>query len=70
MTDTDIIVLSGIFNVILVIHNYIMHRRYDALGALFGKTIMIMGAIADGKARPERDKDGNIRMKDLRNETN
>lgn len=69
MTDTDIIVLSGIFNVILVVHNYIMHRRYNALGELFGKTIVLVGAIADGKAIPKRDSEGNIRIKEVKNET-
>lgn len=67
MTDTDIIVLSGIFNVILVVHNYIMHKRYEALCMLFAKTVRLIGAIADGKAMPERDKDGDIRIKEKTN---
>jgi glutamate mutase epsilon subunit len=30
----------------------------------------LMGHIADGKAMPKRDSKGEIRIKDLRNETN
>lgn len=68
MTDNDILVLSVIFNVVLVFHNWLMHKRYDRLGELFGKTVVLMGAIADGKAMPKRDSKGGIHIKDLRNE--
>lgn len=70
MTDNDILVLSVIFNIVLVFHNWLMHKRYDRLGELFGKTVVLMGAIADGKAMPKRDSKGDIHIKDLRNETN
>ena len=70
MTDSDILALSVIFNVILVFHNWLMHKRYDALGNLFGKTIQLMGAIADGQAMPYRDKEKNIRIKEVKHETN
>jgi hypothetical protein len=70
MTDTDIMVISILFNVILLFHNWLMHKRYETVGTLFAKTIHIMGAIADGKAMAQRDSKGEIRIKDLRNETN
>lgn len=70
MNDTDVLVISVIVNVVLVFHNWLMHKRYDALGELFGKTIHLMGAIADGKAMPYRDKEKNIRIKEMKNETN
>lgn len=70
MTDNDILVLSVIFNIVLVFHNWLMHKRYDRMGELFAKTVHLVGAIADGKAMPQRDNKGEIRIKDLRNETN
>lgn len=69
MTDFDIVVLSIFFNVILLFHNWLMHKRYDRMGELFAKTVYLVGAIADGKAMPQRDSKGEIRVKDLRNET-
>ena len=68
MTDTDIMILSILFNIILLFNNWLMHKRYEALGELFGKTVMLVGAIADGKAMPKRDSEGNICIKDLRDE--
>lgn len=70
MTDTDIMILSIFFNAILLFNNWLMHKRYEAVSMLFGKTVFLMGAIADGKAMPQRDSKGEIRIKDLRNETN
>jgi hypothetical protein len=61
-------VLSILFNIILLFNNWLMHKRYEALGELFGKTVMLVGAIADGKAMPKRDSKGDIRIKDLRDE--
>ena len=66
MTDSDILALSVIFNVILVFHNWLMHKRYDKLGELFGKTVYLVGAIADGKAMPYRDKDKNVRIRETK----
>ena len=68
MTDSDIMTLSVIFNIILLFHNWLMHRRYNSLGELFGKTVNIMGYVADGKAAIKRDSKGDIHIKDLRNE--
>lgn len=68
MTDSDIMMLSIFFNVILLFNNWLMHKRYEALGELFGKTVVLVGAIADGKVKPQRDSKGDIRIKDLRNE--
>ena len=70
MTDTDIMVLSIFFNVILLFNNWLMHKRYNLLGELFAKSVILMGAIADGKVQPHRDSNGDIHMKDLRDETN
>lgn len=70
MTDNDILVISVIFNVILVFHNWVMHKRYETLGQLFGKTVMLVGAIADGQAMPYRDREKNIRIREVKHETN
>jgi hypothetical protein len=70
MTDSDIMILSLFFNTILLFNNWLMHKRYEALGELFGKTVVLVGAIADGKAMPKRDSEGNIRIKEIKNETN
>lgn len=69
MTDNDLLILSIFFNVILLFNSWLMHKRYNLLGELFAKTVMLVGAIADGKAMPQRDSKGEIRIKDLRNET-
>ena len=68
MTDSDIMILSLFFNIILLFNSWLMHKRYNTLGELFGKTVLLVGAIADGKAMPKRDSEGNIRIKDLSNE--
>ena len=68
MTDSDILAISVIFNIILVVHHWVMHKRYEALGHLFGKTIQLMGAIADGEAMPYRDREKNIRIKEIKHE--
>ena len=70
MTDTDIMILSIFFNIILLFNNWVLNKRHALLNELFGKTINIMGAIADGQAAVKRDSTGEIRIKDLRNETN
>jgi hypothetical protein len=70
MTDTDIQYLSLGLNIILLVNNYIQVKRYESLYQLFGKTIQLVGAIADGKAMPKRDSEGNIRIKEIKNETN
>lgn len=70
MTDSDIMVLSILFNIILLFNSWLMHKRYNLLGELFAKSVVLMGAIADGKVKPHRDSKGEIRIKDLRNETN
>lgn len=70
MTDQDIMILSIFFNIILLFHNWLMHRRYETINELFGKTVVLVGAIADGKAMPKRDSEGNIRIKEVKNETN
>ena len=70
MTDSDILALSVIFNVILMFHNWLIHKRYDKLGELFGKTIQVIVAVADGQAMLYRDKDKTIRAKEMKNETN
>ena len=67
-TDTDYIAISVIFNIILVFHNWLMHKRYEALTLLFGKTVGLVAAIADGKVMPKRDSNGDIRIKDVDNE--
>lgn len=69
MTDSDLLILSIFFNIILLFHNWLMHKRYDRMGELFAKTVHLVGAIADGKAMPKRDSKGEIRIKDLRDET-
>jgi hypothetical protein len=68
MTDSDIMILSILFNIILLFNNWLMHKRYEALGELFAKSVILMGAIADGKVKPQRDSNGDIHMKDLRDE--
>ena len=68
MTDSDILALSVIFNVILVFHNWLMHKRYDKLSELFGKTLILVGAIADGQAMPYRDKDNAVRIREMKRE--
>ncbi len=70
MTDTDAMVVSLVLNVLLIIHNYILHKRFELLARLFAKTVSIISAIADGKAMPKRDSKGEIHIKDLSNETN
>lgn len=69
MTDNDLLILSIFFNVILLFNNWLMHKRYEAIGALFTKTVGLVAAIADGKAMPQRDSKGEIHIKDLRDET-
>lgn len=66
MTDSDIMVVSIILNCILLFHNWVMHKRFEAVSMLFGKTVFLVGAIADGKAMPQRDSKGEIRIKDLK----
>ena len=68
MTDTDIMMLSIFFNVILLFNSWLMHKRYNLLGELFAKSVVLMGAIADGKVKPQRDSKGDIHIKDLRDE--
>jgi hypothetical protein len=68
MTDTDIMMLSIFFNIILLFNSWLMHKRYNLLGELFAKSVVLMGAIADGKVKPHRDSKGDIHMKDLRKE--
>ena len=68
MTDNDLLILSIFFNVILLFNNWLMHKRYEAIGVLFAKTVGLLAAIADGKAMPQRDSKGEIRIKDLRDE--
>lgn len=68
MTDFDFMVLSIFFNIILLFHNWLMHKRYEALTMLFGKTVGLVAAIADGKVMPKRDSNGDIRIKDVCNE--
>ena len=68
MTDYDIMAISIVVNIGLLLHNYIMHKRYETLGMLFAKTVMLVGAIADGKAMPYRNSKHEIHIKDLRNE--
>ena len=68
MTDSDIMILSIFFNIILLFNSWLMHKRYNTLGELFGKTVLLVGAIADGKAMPKRDSEGNIRIKEIKNE--
>jgi len=70
MTDTDIMMLSIFFNIILLFNSWLMHKRYEVLGMLFGKTVGLVAAIADGKAMPERDSKGEIRIKDLQEKAN
>lgn len=70
MTDQDIMILSIFFNIILLFNSWLMHKRYNTLGELFSKTVLLVGAIADGKAMPKRDSKGNIRIKEIKNETN
>jgi hypothetical protein len=70
MTDNDLLILSIFFNVILLFNSWLMHKRFEAVSVLFGKTVFLVGAIADGKAMPQRDSKGEIRIKDIRNETN
>lgn len=70
MTDNDILVLSVIFNIVLLFNNWLMHKRYTLLGELFAKSVVLMGAIADGKAKPHRDSKGDIRIQDLQEKSN
>lgn len=69
MTDTDILIISLIFNGILLFHNFLTHKRLHTISTLCGKTVVLISAIADGHALAVRDKTGAIHIKDLRNET-
>lgn len=69
MTDFDYMMVSIFFNIVLLFNNWLMHKRYNLLGELFAKSVVLMGAIADGKVKPHRDSKGDIRIKDLRDET-
>jgi hypothetical protein len=68
MSDSDIMMLSIFFNIILLFNNWLMHKRYEALHILFAKSFRLAEAIADGKATVSRDSKGLIRIKDLRDE--
>lgn len=68
MTDFDIMMLSIFFNIILLFNNWLMHKRYNLLGELFAKSVVLMGAIADGKVKPQRDSKGDIRIKEIKSE--
>jgi len=70
MTETDIMILSILFNIILLFNNWLMHKRYNLLGEAMGKLVRVMDAIADGKAMPKRNSKGEIHIKELHNEAN
>lgn len=70
MTETDVQYLSLGLNIILLINGYIQSKRYEALHHIFVQSFRLAELIADGKATVKRDSEGNIRIKELKDETN
>lgn len=70
MTEFDLLCLSLGVNIGLLVVHYRLNKKYDMLSDIFSKLLRVMEGIADGKATAHRDSKGQIRVKDLRHETN
>ena len=70
MSDSDIMMLSIFFNIILLFNNYVMYRQHKSTYLLLTKSFRLAEAIADGRASVQRDAKGFIHIKEIKNETN
>lgn len=69
MTDFDLLIVSLVLNVCFLAYFYAQRVKMAIMALALKEVTSLMGHIADGEAMPKRDNNGNIRIKDLRNET-
>jgi hypothetical protein len=70
MTDFDLLIVSLGLNLCFLAYFYAQRVKMTLMALALKEVTSLMGHIADGKAMPKRDSKGNIRIKEIKNETN
>ena len=68
MTDFDLLIMSLGLNAVFLGYILMAQFRIQIMSSALLDAKKLMDFIADGKAMPKRDSQGNIRFKDIKNE--